>query len=187
MPVYEIYDQSNIAWNFYMTKQILYPKFTTRVFATMIDVLVVTTVSTPIVQFLSAKFFIWNFQEYLIKYGINLDDPNIIAITMRSPEFATHVTFEQFAIYVCGMFSVHFVLFFGYCIYFWHKMGWTPGKYILGLRIVDSETLEKLSISQCIKRLISYPLALFSIWFIGFTQKCQGWHDKVSGTLIIKR
>ncbi|MES2215288.1 MAG: RDD family protein, partial [Pseudomonadota bacterium] len=119
--------------------------------------------------------------------GINMDNPNAIAIAMRSAEFGKYVTGEKYATYIGCVFLISFVLLSFYFIFFWYKMGWTPGKYILGLRVVDADTLERISLYQSIKRFIWYALALISIWFIIFTKKHQGLHDKIARTIVIKR
>jgi hypothetical protein len=170
-----------------MTKQIVYPNFVTRILATTIDLFCIKTVSTPITQFFSTKLFLWNFRDYVVRYGINLDNQIAMSIAVQRPEFAEYATFGKFGTYLCSVLFIQIALLSGYFIYFWHKAGWTPGKYILGLRIRDAEMLENPTIYQCIKRVIWYAFALISIWFIGFTEKRQGLHDKVAGTIVIKR
>ncbi len=75
-------------------------------------------------------------------------------------------------------------------IFFWLARGATPGKMVIGARIVDAMTLSKLGVGQAILRYIGYyvsmiPLLLGLIW-VGFDARKQGWHDKIAGTLVIK-
>ncbi|OFZ17238.1 MAG: hypothetical protein A2X86_01955 [Bdellovibrionales bacterium GWA2_49_15] len=65
----------------------------------------------------------------------------------------------------------------------------TPGKRIMGLRIVAAD-LTPASFGQCIGRyfaswLSSMILGLGYFW-VGFTDKKQGWHDKIAGTCVVK-
>lgn len=75
-------------------------------------------------------------------------------------------------------------------IIFWLARGATPGKMVIGARLVDAATLGKLTTGQAILRYIGYyastiPLLLGLVW-VGFDARKQGWHDKIAGTLVIK-
>ncbi|MEO8101297.1 MAG: RDD family protein [Betaproteobacteria bacterium] len=75
-------------------------------------------------------------------------------------------------------------------VLFWLARGATPGKMVIGARIVDADTLGDLGTGQAILRYIGYyismiPLCLGLIW-VGIDARKQGWHDKIAGTLVIK-
>lgn len=75
-------------------------------------------------------------------------------------------------------------------IVFWIYRSATPGKMILGLKIIRTDGLEKLTPGQSIGRYLGYyvsmiPLFLGFIW-VAFDARKQGWHDKLAGTLVIK-
>lgn len=75
-------------------------------------------------------------------------------------------------------------------ILFWSYKSATPGKMITKLTIVDAKTGEKPSTGQFIGRYFGYfvstiPLLLGFIW-VGFDKRKQGWHDKLSGTVVIR-
>jgi uncharacterized RDD family membrane protein YckC len=83
-----------------------------------------------------------------------------------------------------------FSTFFGaiYLIFFWVISGFTPGKALLGLRVVRSDG-QKLHLGRAILRLIGYfiaalPLFLGFVWIL-FDNRRQGWHDKIAGTYVI--
>ncbi len=76
-------------------------------------------------------------------------------------------------------------------ISFWVYKSATPGKLLFNLKIVDANTLEKPSAKQLIGRYFCYylsslPLFLGFFW-IAIDQRKQGWHDKLSGTVVIKQ
>lgn len=82
--------------------------------------------------------------------------------------------------------SLSTVLF--YFLFFWTLLGYTPGKFLLGLKIVRSEG-QRISLGRSFLRFIGYwisaiPLFLGFIWII-FDRRRQGWHDKLADTQVI--
>lgn len=76
-------------------------------------------------------------------------------------------------------------------IAFWYYASATPGKMMLGLKIVDADTGDKLSLKHCILRYLGYfisTLALFIgyLW-IAFDARKQAWHDKIGNTLVVHK
>ena len=76
-------------------------------------------------------------------------------------------------------------------IVFWVYKSATPGKMITNLLIVDAETGGKPSTGQFIGRYFSYylsaiPLMLGFVW-VAFDKRKQGWHDKLAGTVVIRK
>ena len=58
-------------------------------------------------------------------------------------------------------------------------------------KIVDGQTGGKASTSQLVGRYFGYfisgiPLGLGIIW-IAFDRRKQGWHDKLAGTVVVRR
>lgn len=75
-------------------------------------------------------------------------------------------------------------------IVFWHTRQATPGKQLLGLRVVDARTGARLSLGQAIGRYLGYfvsivPLCLGLLW-VAFDARKQGWHDKLAGTVVLR-
>jgi len=75
-------------------------------------------------------------------------------------------------------------------VLFWAYKSATPGKMILGLKIISLGENETLSNTQLVGRYLGYivsmvPLMLGCIW-IAFDKRKQGWHDKLAGTVVIK-
>src|SRR5262245_20849845 len=75
-------------------------------------------------------------------------------------------------------------------ILFWMYRQATPGKILIGAKIVDEKTLGKPSTGQLIGRYFAYYLStivlLLGFIWVGFDARKQGWHDKLAGTLVIK-
>ncbi|MDO9528824.1 MAG: RDD family protein [Syntrophales bacterium] len=76
-------------------------------------------------------------------------------------------------------------------IFFWIYKSATPGKMAISSKIVNAHTGEKPSVGQFVGRYFAYfisgiPLGLGIIW-IAFDKRKQGWHDKLAGTVVIRR
>ena len=76
-------------------------------------------------------------------------------------------------------------------IAFWIARGATPGKMLLSTQVVDARTGATPTAGQSIGRYFGYyvstiPLGLGLIW-VAFDPKKQGWHDKLAGTVVIRR
>ena len=77
-------------------------------------------------------------------------------------------------------------------VLFWMFRSATPGKMLVSAVIVDAKTLGKPSTGQLISRYLAYyyastpPLCLGFLW-VAFDRRKQGWHDKIAGTLVIKK
>lgn len=72
----------------------------------------------------------------------------------------------------------------------WAWMQTTPGKWLLGLRLVDAETGQAPRLSQCLVRYLGYfvsalVLCLGFFW-IAWDARKQGWHDKMANTLVVR-
>lgn len=71
----------------------------------------------------------------------------------------------------------------------WHFWSATPGKLLLGMKIADAETEQRISDRQILLRLIGYAVSgaffLLGFFWIGFDKRRQGWHDKMAGTVVL--
>jgi uncharacterized RDD family membrane protein YckC len=65
--------------------------------------------------------------------------------------------------------------------------GQTPGKYLMGLRIVRTDT-DRIRLGNAVLREIGYVLSgilfLGYLWIL-FDNRRQGFHDKLAGTLVV--
>jgi uncharacterized RDD family membrane protein YckC len=80
------------------------------------------------------------------------------------------------------------VLIVIYYLFFWALFGFTPGKFLLGLKVVRQDG-RKIGLGRSIVRFIGYwisaiPLFLGFIWII-FDSRREAWHDKLADTHVI--
>ena len=76
-----------------------------------------------------------------------------------------------------------------YFIWFHGATGQTPGKILLGLRVVQTAG-DPMTFGVAFLRWVGYIISaagicLGFIWII-FDRKKQGWHDKIAGTVVIR-
>jgi uncharacterized RDD family membrane protein YckC len=85
--------------------------------------------------------------------------------------------------------STVFALFvIGYFVFFWTLVGYTPGKALLGIKVVRKNGT-KLSFGRSLVRFFAYwisliPLGLGFFWIL-WDRNRQGWHDKIAGTQVL--
>ncbi len=76
-------------------------------------------------------------------------------------------------------------------VLFWCYKSATPGKMILGLKVISLGDSEKLSVGQSVGRYIGYFPAMFifmlGIIWVAFDKNKQGWHDKLANTAVVKK
>ena len=76
-------------------------------------------------------------------------------------------------------------------ILFWIYRAATPGKMAISAKIVDVQTGGQPSTGQLVGRYFAYfisalPLGLGIFW-VAFDKKKQGWHDKLAGTVVVRK
>ena len=73
---------------------------------------------------------------------------------------------------------------------FWTQRQSTPGKMMLGARIVDANTGGEPDTGQWVLRYLGYYVSLFALGlgylWIAFDPRKQGWHDKIAGTVVVR-
>jgi uncharacterized RDD family membrane protein YckC len=73
---------------------------------------------------------------------------------------------------------------------FWMYYAATPGKMLLGLKIVDADTFAKVPAGRLVLRYIGYFLSLIILCIgylcIAWDERKQGLHDKIAKTVVIK-
>jgi uncharacterized RDD family membrane protein YckC len=134
-----------------------YAGFVTRLFAYMIDALIVTAVlaiTTAVASFM-------------------LEYSNAGQLTER--------------IVLFGILSFDVMFYLGYYVGLWLLAGQTPGKRVMGVRIVRTDG-ERLTFGNAVRRLVGYWLSTVAflgyLWILADNRR-QGWHDKLAGTMVI--
>jgi uncharacterized RDD family membrane protein YckC len=85
--------------------------------------------------------------------------------------------------------SSQLMLFGVVVVALWVKWSATPGKMLLGIKIVDEKTGQHPGWRQSIARMLGYfistlPLLMGFFW-MNFSKKKQCWHDSMAGTIVV--
>jgi uncharacterized RDD family membrane protein YckC len=75
-----------------------------------------------------------------------------------------------------------------YFTWFHGSVGQTPGKMLLGLRVVQA-TGEPMTFGLAFLRWTGYLISKLAVYlgfiWIAFDRRKQGWHDKIAGTVVV--
>lgn len=71
----------------------------------------------------------------------------------------------------------------------WARYGATPGKYLMGCRVVDLRTGGNPGVGRAALRYVAYlasllPFMLGFLW-VAWDPRKQGFHDKIAGTVVV--
>jgi uncharacterized RDD family membrane protein YckC len=86
---------------------------------------------------------------------------------------------------------VSWVLPAAWAVWFWSKKGASPGKMALSLQVLDARTGDIPTLKQSIGRYLAYFVAMLpfflGIFWVIFDARKQGWHDKLAGTVVVRK
>lgn len=127
---------------------------------------------------------IWVLILATVVIGAILGAPDLDTEAVANDPIGTLVTLS-------GRLLLDFILVAIAIILFWLFKSATPGKMIFSGEIVDANTFEKPTTVQFIIRYLGYFVSILGlmlgfIW-IAFDKRKQGWHDKLAGTVVIKK
>lgn len=116
----------------------------------------------------------------------------VITVPILLWAYGTEYFVSEQAVFLSGWvdFLISYVFPIVATVLFWKYRAATPGKMMLGLKIVREEDLGPLSTGQAIGRYFAYILStlglLLGFVWVAFDKKKQGWHDKLAGTVVIR-
>ncbi len=150
-----------------------YAGFASRLMAFIVDVVLVSLLFVSTTWIISVTVTTLRIGSYL---GISLNSipgASAAADIITSPAFVALVT-------------VLFIM--AYHVFFWLFAGQTPGKALLGLRVVSMNG-ERLRPWRAVLRYLGYYLSALAL-FSGFAwvlldDRRQAWHDKLAGTVVL--
>jgi uncharacterized RDD family membrane protein YckC len=157
--------------NYRSTRRVRPAGFASRLIAFIIDLVIISITTTVIVI---------GINEIITFFGIK-----ILLTRWMSHSVNAEIISSVIKILVVLAYYIFSVLYFAM---FWSLVNYTPGKYLLGLRVVRTDGRD-LGFWRSVLRAVCYYLSallLFMgfIWII-FDKKRQGLHDKIAGTVVI--
>ena len=136
-----------------------YAGFWIRAWATVIDILLLMAITLPLLLWI---------------YGPEYFDPKNSTFIRGPMDFLISYVLPTVAVFVL-----------------WKYKSATPGKMAVGATIVDARTGGKPTGGQFLIRYFAYiistlPFCLGFLW-IAFDPRKQAWHDKLAGTVVVRR
>lgn len=113
----------------------------------------------------------------------------VVGFLLQSFRLSEVLTIEsltvRIALILLGLLAV--ALNFGYYVALWLLAGQTPGKRVMGLLVVGTDS-QRIRPGAATRRWLGYWLS--GILFLGYLwvlvdDRRQGWHDKLGGTLVV--
>ena len=89
-------------------------------------------------------------------------------------------------VFLLSTLGIYFLVSIGYNVGFWVMSGQTPGKRVLGVRIMRKDGT-RLTLGNALRRQVGYWIsAIFCLGFLWILvdNKRQGFHDKLAGTIV---
>ncbi len=168
-------------------KQVVYVKLIPRMFTSMLDIYIFALVSLYPIAFISRKIFLFMFKESILKQNININNKAAIDKLLSSQDFLLSIPSGIMieSLIILGL--IQFLIFSCYFIFFWHKFATSPVKFLFGIKVLDSVTMSNLSIKSCIKRIFGLFTSPIGLWSIIVTKKHQALHDKIAGSIVVKK
>lgn len=165
---------------------IRYAGFNIRVYAALIDMLVLLLIMAPFAIFGPKQDYSQHPPEIqLAIYKYQTKEIDFREYSRQAGPYMYEYAKQTMPFYIVATSLVMSLLL----LISWKYGNTTPGKRLFRLRIVNKEDLSEPSTYQYILRLVGYIIASipFGLGFIiaGFNKKKQGLHDIMAGTFVI--
>lgn len=169
----------------------IYPSFTARMFASVIDVTLVMILFIPIIYFILPLFFggtlpSQQFANIMVQMSAQMPDKSFIQLlSLSNEEFIKRYGYVGMVIEK----TVQILILVITTLFFWIKTNSTPGKLLLSMRIVDEKTMGPPTSMQLFIRMLAYVVSIvpacLGIFYMAFNKKRRAWHDIIAGTVVI--
>ena len=158
-----------------LPEDLVYVGFWLRFLASMVDTVLVLFIVLPLVQLIYGSDSVQSELLFRDPQQALMQDP--LGFLIKGPlDFIISWIFPAIAV-----------------VAFWIYRSATPGKMIIGAKIVDAHTLGMPTNWQLIGRYFGYYIAMLPlipplgmVW-VAFDRRKQGWHDKLAGTLVVRK
>ena len=170
-----------------LKKQVVYVGLMLRIISTMLDLCIIAALIAYPMKYISQFILMHYFHDHLILHGISLVASDAINTLFTSSKFLNNLPVMEFikSYVIITLVQVSFAgIYFVYC---WYKFGTTPGKFLLRQKVVKAHNFEKLSVGEAIYRMLGYFTFFIGLLFIPMTSKKQALHDKMAGSVVLKK
>ena len=169
------------------------PALSTRLLANMIDFFIALVILSPLYSLLSTAILGGDNIMALMPNFDNIKD-NLDTMTELEKEQFFRKSLSDFyknngvmKILFNQFLQISLLIFLTLSCWLYFKT--SPGKYIMGLQIVDRKTLEPPSNKQLVVRALSVYLCIvtlgLSYLMLIFDKQKRAWHDRIAGTMVM--
>lgn len=158
-----------------------YVGFQARMFGFLVDLLLVAALLGPLLSYLSQRVLFdgVNRRALVASLGPDATVRDLLQLFIEH-DLLWRIGVEQ----LLPIFAL-----LAFSAYAWSQWGRTPGKWILGILVVDVRSRELPTLKQSIIRALGYclsaaPLMLGFFW-MSFNPRRRAWHDMLAGTVVI--
>jgi len=99
--------------------------------------------------------------------------------------------FREVAVQFVGLVGVLWLCHFLYHVILWTWRGGTLGQVALGIEVRRESDGRRIGLGTAILRYVGYLVSTWVLYlgliWVAFDRRKQGWHDKIAGTLVIRR
>ena len=119
-------------------------------------------------------------------------DPNTgHVIENREALAAFNVTIGHMMQGVLVVWAALLAIQFLYFVVFWSRRGATPGQQLLGVQVRNERDGSRISLKRAAARYFGYIVSIWIVYigfiWVAFDSRKQGWHDKIAGTVVVRR
>jgi len=172
----------------------LYPGFISRMFASVIDILLATIAIIPVCTIIYSILYnglppskrLSQILSKIYEYARTYEE--IGPAIDNSVEYQNFISSYGLSAILLEQ-SIQLVLLGMIILGFWLKTQSTPGKMLLSMKIVTNDTMQKPTLFQYLLRLFGYvisvlPLGL-GLFYILLNKRRRALHDVIAGTVVI--
>lgn len=114
---------------------------------------------------------------------------NLFGMSLQDCQSNTSLLLRWFCFILrYGVIAITLAFYPVYLLFFWILTGQTPGKYLMGVKIVRIDG-KRMTLGRSIKRLLGYVVDLWTLGlgflWIAVDDRRQGLHDRIGGTYVI--
>ncbi|MBN9543499.1 MAG: RDD family protein [Alphaproteobacteria bacterium] len=174
---------------------ISYPKVSRRIYAASFDLMLITFISYPLIHFITwifkSKFEVVKEGQQIIMSYLSKDPgfPSLIK-AFNDPRIMNMDFMNNYILSQILTQGTVLALSIGFLIWVNNKYSTSPGKWLFGLRILDSRTYSKPNIFQLVVRNISSVITaitfLVPMIFAKFELRHRAIHDLIANTVVVR-
>ncbi|MBM3283021.1 RDD family protein [Candidatus Gottesmanbacteria bacterium] len=155
------------------TQSIIYASFGRRFLAGLLDGVIV-----QIINIVIGWVPLFLFMIIVDKFGKNLGNRSISIVS-------------PMVLYGAFIWLTTIIIFCGYFVYFIGSRGQTPGKMVVGIKVVKIDTHTSPGyisafLREIVGKIISCLVICLGFFWMLWDKNKQTWHDKIANTIVIK-